>query len=133
MSYFKVFNFKEIGDDRGALIALEAHKNIPIDVKRVYYIFNTPQDQERGFHAHKELRQVAICIKGSVDILMDDGSTRETITLDHPSKGLLIDTMQWHVMSNFSEDCILLVLADDEYREADYIRHYEEFLELIGS
>lgn len=128
MPRFRLLEFKEIGDERGALVALESYKNIPIEVKRVYYIYDTPVDQERGFHAHIELKQVAVCLKGSVDILMDDGVFKETITLDHPSKGLVIDTMQWHVMSNFSSDCVLLVMANDEFKESDYIRDYAEFI-----
>tara|TARA_B100000700_G_scaffold329703_2_gene452475 strand:- start:1114 stop:1527 length:414 start_codon:yes stop_codon:yes gene_type:complete len=132
MTRFRLLEFREISDARGALVALEECKNIPIEVRRIYYIYDTPVDRERGFHAHKELRQVAVCLKGSVDILMDDGAIQEKITLNHPSKGLVIDNMQWHVMSNFSSDCVLLVLADDEYKESDYIRNYEEFLKLIG-
>lgn len=133
MSNFKLFNFSEIGDERGSLVALESLKNIPIDIERVYYIYGTSMKQERGFHAHKELRQIAICVNGSLDILMDDGNTKETITLDTPSKGLLIDRMQWHVMKNFSPSCVLLVLADDEYRESDYIRDYEHFANEVNN
>ncbi|MHC5791764.1 sugar 3,4-ketoisomerase, partial [Streptococcus pyogenes] len=85
----------------------------------------------RGFHAHKDTVQVAVCLNGSCEILMDDGITKETITLNSPSQGLLIDVMQWHEMYNFSENCILMVMANEVYKESDYIRNYDEFLREI--
>lgn len=127
MSIFEVLEFNEISDERGALVVLEQFSNLPIEFKRVYYIYGTPKGVERGFHAHKQLRQVAICLMGSVDILMDDGKNKEIITLNSPAKGLLIDAMQWHEMRNFTNNCVLMVLADDAYDESDYIRDYNEF------
>ncbi|MEG3222114.1 FdtA/QdtA family cupin domain-containing protein [Vibrio gigantis] len=127
MSLIHWIDFPKIGDDRGNLVALEGNKNIPFSIKRVYYLFDLQSDIPRGFHAHKELVQVAVCVKGHCDILMDDGKNKETVTLDSPDKGLLIDVMQWHEMRNFSEDCVLLVLASNIYDEADYIRSYEQF------
>ena len=127
MSLIHWIDFPKIGDDRGNLVALEGNKNIPFSIKRVYYLFDLQSDIPRGFHAHKELIQVAVCVKGRCDILMDDGKSKEIVTLDSPDKGLLIDVMQWHEMRNFSDDCVLLVLASDVYDEADYIRSYEQF------
>lgn len=120
--------FPVVGDARGSLVALECNKQIPFDIKRVYYMYGMLPELPRGFHAHKELIQVAICLKGSCDILMDNGSEKEVITLNSPDRGLLIDTMQWHEMNNFSEDCVLMVLANDVYNESDYIRDYNSFL-----
>ncbi|MCF8780298.1 FdtA/QdtA family cupin domain-containing protein [Vibrio sp. IRLE0018] len=120
--------FPVIGDERGNLVALERNKEIPFDIRRVYYLFGMQSDLPRGFHAHKELIQVAVCLKGSCDILMDDGNDKQVVTLNYPDKGLVIDTMQWHEMDNFSDDCVLLVLASDVYNENDYIRDYSEFL-----
>ncbi len=120
--------FPVIGDERGNLVALERNKEIPFDIRRVYYMFGMQSDLPRGFHAHKELIQVAVCLKGSCDILMDDGNDKQVVTLNSPDKGLVIDTMQWHEMDNFSDDCVLLVLASDVYNESDYIRDYREFL-----
>ncbi|MER0325900.1 sugar 3,4-ketoisomerase [Vibrio vulnificus] len=120
--------FPVIGDERGNLVALERNKEIPFDIRRVYYMFGMQSDLARGFHAHKELIQVAVCLKGSCDILMDDGNYKQVVTLNSPDKGLVIDTMQWHEMANFSDDCVLLVLASDVYNESDYIRDYREFL-----
>ncbi|EGQ8650332.1 WxcM-like domain-containing protein [Vibrio cholerae] len=128
----KWIDFPVIGDERGNLIALEGMKNIPFQIKRVYYLFGMQSDLPRGFHAHKELIQVAICLNGSCDILMDNGSDKETVTLDSPKKGLLIDVMQWHEMSNFSQDCVLMVLASEYYDESDYIRDYFTFLQEVN-
>lgn len=127
MSLIHWIDFPKIGDARGNLVALEGNKNIPFSIKRVYYLFDLQSDIPRGFHAHKELVQVAVCVKGRCDILMDDGKNKEIVALDSPDKGLLIDVMQWHEMKNFSDDCVLLVLASDVYDEADYIRSYEQF------
>ncbi|MFH4571312.1 FdtA/QdtA family cupin domain-containing protein [Vibrio diabolicus] len=126
-------DFPVIGDERGSLIALEANKLIPFDIKRVYYLFGMQPDLPRGFHAHKALVQVAICLKGSCDILMDNGQDKEIVKLNSPSQGLVIDVMQWHEMSNFSEDCVLLVLASDVYDESDYIRDYSDFLREVNA
>ena len=127
-----ILDFKILGDDRGSLISIEQSKNIPFDIKRVYYIFNTKENVERGFHAHKELKQVAVCISGSCDFLLDNGKQKERLLLDSQNKGLLINNMIWHEMYNFSNDCVLMVLADDFYDESDYIRNYDEFLKVVN-
>lgn len=124
----KLIQFNEIADERGALISLENRRNIPFSINRVYYIYNT-KDIPRGFHAHRELQQILICVHGFCDVLLDDGMNQETISLDEPSKGLFVDKMVWHEMRNFSDGCVLMVLASDYYNENDYIRNYNEFLE----
>jgi len=122
-------DFEIKGDERGSLIAIEEFKNIPFEIKRVYYIFNTKHNVRRGFHAHKNLKQVAICVKGSCKFLLDNGKERiDEIVLNKPNKGLLIEEMIWREMYDFSEDCVLLILASEFYDESDYIRDYEEFL-----
>lgn len=126
-----LIDFKTLGDERGSLIALESNQQIPFEIKRVYYLFATKSDVARGFHAHKALKQVAICLKGSCRFVMDDGQDKQQVILSTPDKGLLIDAMQWHEMYDFSEDCILMVLADQVYDESDYIRDYEEFKCLV--
>ncbi|HIF9071201.1 TPA: sugar 3,4-ketoisomerase [Photobacterium damselae] len=128
MSLINLIEFKELGDERGGLISLEQNKNIPFDIKRVYYIFDTKDNVARGFHAHKKLQQVAVCLKGSCRFIMDDGINKDEVTLDRPNIGILIDVMQWHEMYDFSSDCVLLVLASDYYDELDYIRDYDGFL-----
>ena len=126
-----IINLETLGDNRGHLIAIEGGRHVPFEIKRVYYLFDTKLDVARGFHAHKQVKQVAICLAGSCRFVMDNGINKKSIVLNSPSQGLLIDTMQWHEMHDFSSDCILLVLASDVYDESDYIRDYGHFLSLI--
>ncbi len=119
------------GDDRGSLIALEEGKNIPFAVKRVYYMFDTREGVRRGFHAHKSLKQVAIAVRGSCRFMLDDGREKIDIRLDHPQQGLLIESFIWREMYDFSPDCVLMVLADSLYDEADYVRNYETFQQMV--
>jgi dTDP-4-dehydrorhamnose 3,5-epimerase-like enzyme len=127
LSLIKWVDFPLLGDDRGSLIALEQNKEIPFDIKRVYYIFGTKESVQRGFHAHKKLKQIAVCVAGQCKMILDDGVNRIEATLDSPEKGLLIVESVWHEMYDFSPDCVLLVLASDYYDESDYIRDYVEF------
>jgi len=128
MSLIKYINLQELGDDRGGLVAIEELTHIPFSLKRVYYIFGTKAGVERGFHAHKELIQMAVCVKGSCTMMLDNGDEKADVKLDSSSKGILIEPMVWHEMRDFSSDCVLLVLASDVYDEADYVRDYNEFL-----
>ncbi|TOM52503.1 dTDP-6-deoxy-3,4-keto-hexulose isomerase [Vibrio parahaemolyticus] len=113
-------------------MSLEQHKNIPFDIKRIYYIFDTQSGLARGFHAHYDLEQVAICMKGCVTFLIDDGTTKETVTLSSPDVGLHIKGLKWREMHDFSEDCVLMVVASELYDEADYIRDYDTFLKEVA-
>ena len=133
MSLIELIDFPVLGDNRGKLVAIEGNRHIPFEIKRVYYIYGSSSDVARGFHAHKELRQVAVCLSGQCRIVMDDGSKKEDVILDNPSQALLIDKMQWHEMYGFSDDCVLMVLASQPYDESDYIRDYDVFkLEVIN-
>lgn len=111
MSLIKMVDFQVLGDDRGSLVALETGREIPFDVKRVYYIFGTNPGVARGFHAHKALRQVAVCVSGSCRFVLDNGKRKEEVMLASPNSGLLIEHMIWREMHDFSEDCVLMVLA----------------------
>ena len=133
MSLIKTINFKPLGDERGSLIALEGNKSVPFNIKRIYYIFGTKEDVSRGFHAHRNLKQVAICVMGRCRFVLDDGKQREEIVLDNPSTGLLIEDLIWREMYDFSPDCVLLVLASEYYDEADYIRDYQAFLKAVNN
>lgn len=126
----KLIDFKPLEDERGFLVALESHKEIPFDIKRVYYIFGSRPDVARGFHAHKALKQVLICLAGKCRLVLDDGVNRETLWMDSPTAGLIIEHMIWREMYEFSEDCVLLVVASDYYDESDYIRDYKVFKEI---
>ena len=130
MSLLQFVNFPPLGDDRGSLVALEANKTVPFDIKRVYYIFGTQKDVARGFHAHINLKQVAVCVTGKCRMIIDDGKERAETWLDSPTKGLLINDLVWREMHDFSNDCVLLVLASQHYDESDYIRDYSDFLKI---
>lgn len=133
MSQINWIDFQRLGDGRGDLVALEIgmEKAVPFDIKRVYYIYRTAEGVSRGFHAHKQLKQVAICVSGSCRMVLDNGRAREEVLLNNPAKGLLIESMTWREMHDFSGDCVLLVLASEHYSEADYIRDYDIFLEKV--
>jgi RimJ/RimL family protein N-acetyltransferase len=128
----KIQQFSIRGDNRGSLIALECGKEIPFAVRRAYYIFGTSMGVARGYHAHKALSQICIAVAGSCRMILDDGTGRSEVMLDRPDKGLLIRSNIWREMHDFSEDCVLLVLADSIYDESDYIRDYDHFLEFVS-
>ena len=130
MSLSKLIDFTLLGDKRGSLVAIEGNKSTPFNIKRVYYIFGTQKDVARGFHAHKQLKQVAVCITGKCRMILDNGNVKEDVWLDSATKGVLIENMIWHEMHEFTDNCVLLVLASEHYEESDYIRDYEEFIKL---
>lgn len=125
------YMFQQHGDERGQLVALEEMKDIPFQIKRVYYMYDTGEGVHRGYHAHKSLEQILICIHGSCKILLDDGNEKEVVTLDKPYEGLYVSNVMWREMYDFSSDAVLMVLASEYYDEADYIRNYEDFLEYV--
>jgi len=128
---YRLVDFKTNGDTRGSLIALEENYNIPFAIKRVYYIFDTKESVIRGYHAHVNLKQMAIAVKGSCTFILDNGKIREEIKLDNPNQGLLIEGLIWREMKDFSEDCVLVVLASEYYDENDYIRDYQKFIDMV--
>lgn len=129
----KMYTFEPHGDARGQLVAIEANKDIPFEVKRVYYMYDTTPGVARGHHAHKALEQILICVHGSCKILLDNGKEKETVVLDEPNKGLYISSDMWRVMYDFSPDAVLMVMASTYYEESDYIRDYDEFLKYVES
>lgn len=122
------YMFQPHGDSRGQLIALEEHKDIPFRIRRVYYMYDTGEGVRRGYHAHKTLEQILICIHGSCWVLLDDGHERKEVPLERPYEGLYVGPGMWREMHDFSPDAVLIVLASEPYDEADYIRDYDEFL-----
>ncbi len=128
MRLIQWINLPPLGDERGSLVALEAAKTIPFDIQRVYYLFDTKPGVSRGFHAHKKLQQVAVCVTGQCRMVLDDGKERKEVWLDSSVKGIALPPMVWHEMHDFSPDCVLLVLASEHYDETDYIRDYRDFL-----
>lgn len=125
------YAFQQHGDERGQLVALEEFKDIPFEIKRVYYMYDTKEGVHRGFHAHKSLEQILICIHGSCKILLDNGKEKKVVSLEKPYEGLYISNDMWREMFDFSKDAVLLVLASNYYDEEDYIRDYDAFLKSI--
>lgn len=126
------YMFQQHGDNRGQLVALEQFNDIPFEIKRVYYMYDTGEGVRRGFHAHKKLSQILICIHGSCKILLDNGSEKKIIPLDKPYEGVYVSNDMWREMYDFSPDAVLIVLASEYYDESDYIRDYDEFLKYVG-
>ncbi|MCF7920479.1 MAG: FdtA/QdtA family cupin domain-containing protein [Candidatus Cloacimonetes bacterium] len=125
----RIINLEPIIDGiDGYLCVAENQREIPFEIKRVYYIYNLDSPQAvRGKHAHRELEQVLFCLKGSFDLLLDDGFKQEKILMENPQTGIYMGTGVWHIMDNFSKDCVIMVLASDYFTEKDYIRDYDEF------
>ena len=117
--------------DLGYLCFFESNKDIPFDFKRIYYIYNVPNDVNRGHHAHKKLKQILWCQYGSIEITLDDGKNKELHLLDAPNKALLVLEGIWHEMVWKIEKSVLCVAASDYYNENDYIRNYDEFLKYV--
>lgn len=128
---YKLIDFPVHGDNRGKLVALENNKEIPFEVKRVYYMFDTLPNEARGFHAHKELEQIIIAMDGACRFILDDGEKREQVLLNRPDVGLYIGKNMWREMHDFSYGCKLVVLASEYYDEKEYIRNYDDFLNSI--
>ena len=127
----KMFTFPPHGDDRGQLVAIEEGIDLPFDVRRVYYIYDTLPGVRRGFHAHLKLEQILLCVSGSCKIHLDDGHETAEVILDKPNEGLYISNNMWREMYDFSEGAVLLVLASEHYDERDYIRDYNTFLKYV--
>ena len=122
----KWLDIPSIKDPRGNLAVLENSK-LPFKPKRVYYLFDVPSGSERCGHAHKNLLQLIIPLSGSFDLVLKDGKNQKSVTLQNPTKGVLIPTMVWRELRNFSAGSVCLVLASEEYEEEDYIRDWEVF------
>ena len=131
--FWELVHFKSKGDHRGDLVAIEAFADVPFEIRRVYYLIKTREKVRRGFHAHLQLDQVLVAVSGACKVLVDDGDRREEFVLDDCQKGLRLKNLVWREMYEFSSDCVLLVIASEYYSEDDYIRNYEEFLDVVRS
>ncbi|SNR73226.1 FdtA/QdtA family cupin domain-containing protein [Flavobacterium sp. ov086] len=122
----QVIEIPKIQDRRGNLSVIEG-ETIPFVSKRVYYLYDVPSGSKRGGHAHKKQQEFLIALSGSFDVVLKDGKSLETITLNKPNFGLLIVDGIWRELKNFSSGAVCLVLASDEFDEEDYIREFKEF------
>ena len=127
------FTFPIHGDERGQLVALEPFHEVPFEIRRVYYMYDTVEGVTRGHHAHKSLQQILICVHGQCRIHLDNGKETAEVLLDKPWEGLYISHAIWREMYDFSPDAVLMVLASEPYDEADYIRNYDAFLRYLKS
>lgn len=127
---YKIIDIPKINNTKGNIGVIE-NDTIPFDVKRVFYLFDVPSGAKRGGHANKKTNQVLIAISGSFDVVLKDGNSKETITLNRPDKGLLIENNIWRELENFSSGSVCLVLASEEFSEDDYIRNYKEYLGFV--
>lgn len=124
-----IIKFKNISGKNGSLVPIESTRDIPFDIKRIYYITDVGKGITRGFHSHRMLHQILICPKGSVKIKVKNPNEEQIYELSDNSKGLYIGPLIWREMFDFTEDSVLLVLASEYYDENDYIRNYDIYLE----
>ena len=128
MSSYYIKEFSVHGDASGSLIAIESHKDIPFEIKRVYYVYGTSAHAVRGKHSHKQLEQIIFCPMGGCDFILDNGREKKVIHMDKPNKALYIKGNIWREFTNFSPNCVVMVLASMYYDEGDYIRDYDTFI-----
>ena len=125
-----VIDISKVHNEAGNITVAENMKNIPFEVKRVYYLYDIPGGEARGGHAHYDLEQYIIAASGSFDVILYDGQNRKTVTLNRPNIALHIVPGLWRELDNFSSGSVCLVLASLKYDESDYIRDYNEFLKI---
>ncbi|HCQ50114.1 MULTISPECIES: sugar 3,4-ketoisomerase [Achromobacter] len=128
----QLIDLTKISDPRGNLTFVEANKHVPFDIQRVYYLYDVPSGEMRAGHAHYNLQQLIIGISGSFDLLLDNGYEKRTITCNRPFQGVLMKSLVWRELNNFSSGAVCLVLASMHYEESDYIRNYADFLKVVA-
>lgn len=129
----RMIDFKRMCGDLGSLTAIEGNCDVPFEIRRVYYITGVPQNEVRGFHSHRQLEQILLCLNGSVKIRVKTPDEEEIIPLKEDSRGLYIGHMIWREMFDFTPGAVLMVLASEHYTEADYIRSYDDYLNEASS
>ncbi|MBQ7150341.1 MAG: WxcM-like domain-containing protein [Prevotella sp.] len=128
----KIIDLSKITDPRGNLTVAEQYKDIPFEIKRVYWTYDVPGGETRGGHAHKKLYQLIVATSGSFTVILDNGKEKETFLLNHPWQGLLIEPGIWRELEDFSSGAVCLVLASDLFDLDDYIYDYDEFKKIYG-
>lgn len=132
VSECKFFDLSKVEERRGNLTFIEGASDIPFDIKRVFYVYDIPSGAVRGAHAHHELEEIVVCLSGSLDIVVNDGKEKRVLHLNRPYIGLYLPPMIWSNFENFDVGTIYLVLASTHYDASDYIRDYDEFLQLAN-
>lgn len=132
MSIGKLIDLPKIVDPRGNLTVAEGLKNVPFNIKRVYWLYDIPAGEGRGGHAHKQIKELLIAVSGSFHVTLDNGKEKQTYLLNHPYQALLIDTGIWRTLDDFSSGAVCVVLASDWYEEEDYIYDYNDFLKYVN-
>ena len=122
-----IINIPKIEDPRGNLSVIEKEL-VPFEIKRVYYLYDVPAGAERGGHSHKKQQEFLVALSGSFEVILNDGKTEKSVTLNKPFEGLLITNGIWRELKNFSSGAVCLVVASDVFDESDYIREFEDFL-----
>ena len=130
--HYKIVEFSEMGDERGNLVVIEGNKDIPFDIKRVFYMYGTDSTMVRGSHANRKSQFVLINVAGKSKIKVDDGFSKSVIELDKPRMGVYLPAMLWKDMYDFSEDSVLLVLSSEHYDGSEYIRDYDEYIRIVN-
>lgn len=128
----QLIDLPKITDPRGNLTFAESLSMVPFEIKRAYWVYDVPGGESRGGHAHKQLRQLVVALSGSFHVTLDNGRERETILLNHPWQGLLIETNTWRTLDDFSSGAVCMVLASEHYDAADYLEDYDEFLAYVN-
>jgi hypothetical protein len=126
-----IVNLPKITDPRGNITFIEGGRHVPFEIKRVYYLYDTPGGAERGGHAHKELHQLIVAMSGSFDVILDSGMQKKRFHLNRSYYGLYVCPMIWRELDNFSSGSVCMVLASNFYDESDYYRNYQEFLNAL--
>ena len=127
-----IIHLPKFEDPRGNLTFIEEENQIPFKIKRVYWIYDVPGGQYRGGHAFKEQQELIVALSGSFDVLIDNGTVRQTFSLNRSYYGLLIPKGLWREMNNFSTNSLAMVLSSTEFTEEDYIRDYKEYKKYLG-
>lgn len=124
----RIIQLQRIEQPQGTLSPIEGALTIPFRIARVFYLYDIPVDASRGGHAHRELQQAVVCVMGSFDMVLDDGSTRRSLTLRRGDQALYIPSTIWGELTNFSSGAVCYTLASLPFQESDYIRRYEDFV-----
>jgi len=129
----RLVELKSIVADNGSLVIGERPGELPFTVERIFTLFDIPEGEVRGTHAHRHCEQFLVCLRGSVAARVDDGVNQAEVLLDRPSLGLYMPALTWGTQYKYSPDAVLVVLASDPYDADDYIHDYDEFVALSAA